>query len=184
MKRLFAIFLLVVTLSGCQTPPPLNFSVPNVGGSGHKIDAELKSITIVLARPEEQKGGIQAGMEEVPQFWKASLEEALGRMAIFKDDANKKVNLAVKILAIDMPLFGTSMTTKAIARYELIDRSDGRIIYSEDISSNGTVPFNYALLGYIRGRESINRAAQNNITQFLQSLGTVDNKLMPFVVNK
>jgi len=152
----------------------MNFSVPNVGVSNKKIDAEIKSITVSLARPDEQKGDIQLGMEEIPPLWKSSLEESLNRMAIFNDNSDKKISLSVKILAIDVPSFGASVTTKAIARYELISRSNGSIIYTQDISSTGTVPMSYTIVGVVRGRESLNRAVQNNITQFLQALETVD----------
>lgn len=169
-----ACLVLAFFLTGCASVPPLNFSVPNVGVSNKKIDAEMKSITVSLARPDEQKGDIQAGMEGVPPLWKSSLEESLNRMAIFKDNSENKVSLSVKVLALDIPSFGVTFTTKTIARYELINRADGSIIYTQDISSSGTVSPGYAFAGIVRARESINRAVQNNITQFLQALETVD----------
>ena len=60
------------------------------------------------------------------------------------------------------------------ARYELIDRATGGIVYTQDVSASGEVPFNYAFAGVVRARESISRSAQNNIAQFLQALETVD----------
>ncbi|HEI3725675.1 TPA: UDP-N-acetylglucosamine acyltransferase [Escherichia coli] len=63
---------------------------------------------------------------------------------------------------------------KAIARYEIINRANGDIIYTQDIESTGTVPASYAFYGIVRARESVNRAVQNNITQFLQALESVD----------
>lgn len=167
-------FLCCLVLAGCATPPPLNFSTPNVGYSETKIPAEVKSMTVTLARPDEAKGNISWGMEAIPQLWQEALQEALNRMAIFQDGADEKVNIAVKILGLDAPGAGFSMTTKAIARYEIIDRSNGDMIYTQEISSDGTVPMGYAYLGTTRARESINRAVQNNITQFLQALETVD----------
>lgn len=176
MKRikLYLFLVLTMALTGCQSVPPLNFSVPNVGVSHKKIDAELKAITVSLARPDEQKGEIQAGMEGIPPLWKSSLEESLNRMAIFQDDAAKKVSLSVKILAINIPSSGFSFTTKTIARYEIIDRKNGDVTYTQDVSAIGTVPAGYAFLGLTRARESINRSVQNNITQFLQALETID----------
>jgi len=55
-----------------------------------------------------------------------------------------------------------------------MDRSNGDIIYSGIIESEGTTPADYAFQGRARARESINRAVQNNITQFLQVLETLD----------
>ncbi|WP_114192481.1 lipoprotein [Edaphovirga cremea] len=174
MKRYLVVFLAIFVLTGCTSVPPLNFSVPNVGVSNKKIDAELKSITVSLARPDEQKGDIQAGMELLPQFWKASLEESIDRMVIFKDGADTRLSLSVKILAVNAPAVGLDMATKAIARYELINRNNGDIVYTQDVTSTGIVPISYAFVGYVRARESVNRAIQNNITQFLQSLETID----------
>lgn len=174
MKKLLLLAVVIGSLSGCASVPPLNFSTPSVGVSQKKIDAELKSLTVSLARPDEQKGDIMAGMEVVTPIWRTSLQEALDHMAIFKDSSSNTVSLNVKVLALDVPSFGISMTTKTIARYEIINRANGDIIYTQDIESTGVVPASYAFAGYVRARESINRAVQNNITQFLQALESID----------
>jgi PBP1b-binding outer membrane lipoprotein LpoB len=187
-QHLFVVAMTSVILSGCGTLPPLNFSVPNVGVSTRKVDAELKSLTVTVARPDEKTGNLDlkfasidvngqgggAGDQMVPQMWQTALTEALNRMVIFQDDAAKKVNLSVKILKLDVPRAGTAFTTNTTARYEIMDRKTGDLIFSQDIESSGTTPMDFALLGMARMRESINRAVQNNITQFLQSLDTVD----------
>ncbi|WP_227629557.1 YajG family lipoprotein [Klebsiella oxytoca] len=174
MKKLLLIAVVIGSLTGCASVPPLNFSTHGVGVSQKKIDAQLKSLTVSLARPDEQKGDIVAGMETITPIWRDSLQEALDRMAIFKDNSANTVSLNVKVLAIDVPSFGMAMTTKAVARYEVINRSNGDIIYTQDIESTGTVPASYAFVGVVRARESINRAVQNNITQFLQALESIE----------
>jgi PBP1b-binding outer membrane lipoprotein LpoB len=174
MKRLGVLVCVVLLLSGCANQmPPLNFSVPNVGPSKHKINAELKALTVTLARPDETKGEMPAGIETITPMWKEALEEALNRMALFQDDASRKVSLSVKILAINLQPLGISFTTTVSARYELLDRATGAIIYSEQVDSSGTTPMDYAFLGVIRQRESINRAVQNNISKFLMAVETV-----------
>jgi hypothetical protein len=175
MKKIFGLIAVALALTGCQTVPPINFSVPNVGYSAKKIDAELKSMTVGIARADEKTGDLPAGMEVlVPQLWQSALQESLNKMAIFNDDATSKVNLSVKILKLNIPGAGASFTTETAARYELTDRKTGAIIYTQDISSKGEVPWDYSLAGVARQRESINRSVQNNITQFLQALQTVD----------
>lgn len=173
--KVIAVSLLTAFLSACGSIPPLNFSVPSVGVSQKKIDAELKSMTVTIARPDEKTGELPIGMEQmVPQLWQTSLTESLNKMAIFQDDASKKVNLSVKILKLDLPGGGFSMTTSTAARYEIMDRKTGDLIFSQDVSSSGTTPMDFAFMGVARAKESINRAVQNNITQFLQALETVD----------
>lgn len=165
--------MLTLSLSACGAQmPPLNFSVPNVGPSQVKLEAEVKSITVAIGRPDEATGTLPPGLEIVPPMWKTSLEESLTKMAIFKDDASKKVSISVKILKVDIPNFGGEFTTEVGARYEIIDRSNGSIILTTDVNSKGIVPFEYALIGAVRVRESLNRSTQNNILQFLQQLET------------
>lgn len=174
MRYFLICFLLFFALSGCAAMPPPNFSVPNVGPSQHKLNAELKSITVVIARPDEKTGELPVSVGVFVPLWKSALEDALNRMAIFKDDARKKVSLAVKILKFDPPSFGADMTTTAGARYELLDREDGSVIYTSDIETDGVCPFDYAFVGATRAVESWNRAVQNNISKFLMQLETVD----------
>ena len=169
---------------GCVSLPPVNFSAPNIGVSSTKLDAELKSLTVSIARPDEDAGEIDPGIGTHTGSWKTALEEAFNRMAIFKDDSPRKVSLAVKILKLGVPRFGAGMTTHASARYEIIDRSDGSIIFTTDISTTGDVPFDYAFAARVRLLESINRSVQNNIIQFLQVLETVDMDKPMFPSNK
>ena len=179
MKNNFGKFVLLTLLLlfsfGCATTlPPLNFSVPNVGPSTTKLNAELKSITVSTARPDEATGKLDWAAGTITELWKNSLEEAFIKMAIFKDDSLKKVSLSVKILKYDYPSFGIEMTTHTTARYEIIDRSSGGVIFTNDVSSAGVVPGSYAYLGATRVRESASRSVQNNIIKFLQALETVD----------
>ena len=174
-------------LSACgPTLPPLNFSPPNIGVSSVKLDAEVRSLTVSVGRPDQQTGEVNMAMIEsanpyapgtgatVMMLWKNALQESFDRMVIFKDDAEKKVSLAVKVLKMETPPVGFSFTTDATARYEIIDRKNGDIIFTTDINSSGTVDADYAFYGITRARESVNRAVQNNILSFLQALETVD----------
>ncbi|MGV8892705.1 MAG: UDP-N-acetylglucosamine acyltransferase [Burkholderiaceae bacterium] len=174
-QRIAIIAALIIFMSGCSSVPPLNFSVPNVGLSQKKVDAELKSLTVTIARPDQKTGDLPAGMEQlVPQLWQTALIEATNKMAIFQDDAVKKTNLSVQIRKLNIDGAGISFSTETEARYEIMDRKSGDIIFTQDITSTGTVPFGFSVLGIARQRESVNRSVQNNITQFLQALETVD----------
>lgn len=174
LKKIIPIFLFFL-LAGCsQTIPPINFSVANVGPSSQKIPAELRSITVSMARPDEQLGMLSAGDEIVTPIWKSALEDSLNRMAVFQDDAPRKVSISVKVLKIDLPGAGFSMTTKSSARYEIIDRTSGGLFYTKQIDSVGVTPADFAYLGMARARESMNRSVQNNIALFLRDLETLD----------
>lgn len=176
LQSIFVAAISIILLSGCSaTLPPVNFSVPNVGLSQRKIDADLKSITVTAGRPEELVGSIPAnGTLEASQHWQIALTEAINKMAIFQDDAIKKVNLSVKVLEHHWSGLEGEMSVRTTARYEIMDRKTGDLILTQNISSSGTVPLDSAFMGIARIRESSNRAVQNNILQFLQALETVD----------
>ena len=184
MRRLVIVVATLMLGACAQDIPPINFSVPNVGVSQHKVDAELKSLTVTMGRPDEQTGPINLMVETmspapgtggvVTSIWRTSLEEAVNRMAVFNDDAKKKISLQVKVLKLDMPSAGGTFTTNTSAKYEIIDRTNGSIIYTQVIDASGTCPGDYAFMGAIRARESVNRSVQNNISLFLQALDSVD----------
>lgn len=134
MLRFFALPLFVFLLSGCGSLPPLNFSVPNVGPSQARLDADLRAITVTPARPDEATGRLPID-NGTTQVWNSALQEAITRLAIFNDDSRRRVSLQVKILKVEIPPAGISFTTAVDARYELIDRSNGTIIFSQTISS-------------------------------------------------
>jgi len=85
-----------------------------------------------------------------------------------------KVNLSVRIITLDLPGGGASMTTRAGAIYEIVDRSNGDLLFSEVIESDGVVPFDYAFAGVVRAVESRNRAVRNNIADFIGRLEQAD----------
>lgn len=175
LSKIGSVLCLLLLTACVEQIPPLNYSPPNIGFSNAKLDGEVRSITVSLARPDEKTGEFADGVgPHTSALWKDALQEALDRMAIFRDDAPKKLSIAIKILQHDLPAIGASFTSNSTARYEIIDRSNGDIIYSVDINSSGTVPGDYAFAGIIRAREALNRSAQNNIIQFLQALETVD----------
>ena len=81
------------------------------------------------------------------------------------------------------------MTTHASARYEIIDRSNGSIIFTTDISTSGEGSYVFEPLCASCAITSstvdgINRSVQSNIVQFLQALETVDIGKPMFPSNK
>ena len=172
--------LIVGGLTGCVELPPLNFNPPNVGPADQRLDAELKSTVITVARPEEKMGPLEIdtyvenAQMLVPELWKTGLEDALNRLLIFRDDGVKKLNLNVKILEY-APAGVRQGPAHMIARYELVDRNDGAVYLAPDVSSEGDAPSNFAPGGPgARNIEATNRAVQNNISTFLQQLQLVE----------
>lgn len=160
--------------SGCAEQP-LNFTPSNVQPSGTKIDVALVKVNVALdstpGNTFKKKRLDASGFEsQLAQLWQTSLDDSLGRTAIFNDDSKRRANLSVRILRLAQPKAGVVMHTGTVAKYELIDRSTGQTIYSTDVESDGRVGGGYAMTATTRARESINRSIQNNITQFIDKL--------------
>ncbi len=175
----------LILLTGCQTLPPVDFGVGAVGVSRKKIDADLRTTSVQVAPKKLQKGDVDiadlesAGMsassgQAIISAWQNSLQDALARMAIFNDNSTRKLALSVVVLKLDVPSMGISFETETIARYELIDRSNGDIIYTSDVASKGSVAASEAFLGVIRARAAASNSVRENIKQFLRELETVD----------
>ena len=193
MRFVLCAAVLGAVLAGCAQPqmPPLNFSVPDIGLSARPIDAEIRSLTVTIGRPDEQVGLVDweyiddTGGGAITAAWQNAMQEALDRTLIFRDGGEKKVSIAVKILKLEIPrgfLAISERSAETVARYEVIDRTNGDIIYTQEIASSGTVPIDYVnelIAGghdsYQRdAREGVNRAVQNNISLFLRAAETID----------
>jgi len=171
MRSRIALGSLLITLfSGCTAVPPLNFSVQSVEPSIHKIDADLRAVSVSFAAPNEQTGDVPSDGEGIPQLWERAVVEAVNKSSVFDDESAKKVNLFVKIQELDPPVAGITMVTDASAKYLLVNRKTGETLLEETITTKGVVPPGYAFAGIVRAKESINRAVQSNIRDFLAKL--------------
>jgi len=172
INLIFATFFLLL-LVGCNTIPPADFTLettPNVD----KKDAELVSITVgYKAATRKEKRKIETNAL-VPPVWKESLQDAINRSLIFSDESKKKISISVQIYEFDLPFAGAAMTTSCGAKYEIMDRSNGEILFDESIETTGTVPFDYAFAGVVRATESINRCGRNNIYNLIERLNKIN----------
>ena len=171
--KLCVLVVVLLALGGCASAPPLDFTVQDVGTLQNRKEAELRSITVGYATKSQTGKNIESDAG-LPPIWKEALQDALNRSLAFKDDAALKVNLSVRIVEVDAPAMGASMTTKVGAIYEIVDRATGDLLMAETVMSEGVVPIGYSLLGFTRARESVNRSVRNNIADFIAKLETVD----------
>jgi len=181
--------LLVLALVGCETMPPMDFTVRDVGIVPIRKNVELKSVTVGFA-PQSQQGNVDleyilyatrmgdplpvSEMKPVQPVWKEGLRDAINRSLIFRDDMPIKVSLSVRITDFYPPGGSLDGITVAAAIYEIIDRDTGDLLFSELIKSKGVTPFSTALNGWVRLRESANLAIRNNIANFINRLQNAD----------
>lgn len=172
----------LIALSGCATIPPVDFTVQEVGMVKNRKNAQLLSMTVGFA-PKAQQDKVEANAT-IPPLWKEGLQDAINRSLVFRDDATAKVNLSVRITKFDVPAAGAAMTTQVGAIYEIVDRANGDLLFSQKIESEGVVPWNYAFAGVTRAVESWNRAVRNNIADFIKKFEEADISKPVFVGEK
>ncbi|CAM8651505.1 hypothetical protein MCEMSEM18_00317 [Comamonadaceae bacterium] len=177
MAGYFVAGLLIAVTTGCATQAPtLDFVPKDVIATGKKIDFELKTISVSIAKEDERQGETQVGLfgnqyeSSFKQSFKDAIEEALSKSAIFNDLSTRKLSLSAKVLRFESPSMGINFDTQCTVRYQLLDRSTGKLLFTRDVKSVGTVPFDYAFIGMIRLAEARNRAVRQNVEQLVQSL--------------
>jgi hypothetical protein len=167
VKKTFVIACSMTAIAACSAPP-LQFVPANVEVSQHKIDAALISTVVTVAPKGEATGKIDiAGSEaDVTSLWKSALDDTLLRTAIFRDASPRHLTLTVKVLKLKKTSvlgFGVDST----ARYQLIDRDTGQVVFSKDIENTGHAS---DYVGVDRVRKAVSRSVQENITSFIQQL--------------
>ena len=175
-KNFLVVAAFVSVLSGCASAPPLNFVPDDVIPTKHKVAAELKSLTVSVAKENERLGETQVGFfgNEYELSFKTALrealEEAIAKSAVFDDLSDRKVSITAKVMKFETPRGSVNFESAAIVRYEIYDRRDGKLLFRRDISSSSSVPFDYAFMGSIRAAEARNRTMRDNVTSFIASL--------------
>lgn len=162
-----------VLVSGCATPPPVSFAPDDVMASKAKVNAEMKSVTVVISDDVTLETGFgPAGGNFFIEPWKNALEDALVRSSTFDDEAKEKVTIRAKLLKYKMqPGFDIDVTFTT--NYQIISRKNGKVLYETDVSTVGTCTFEEQSYGYTRIRVAMNRAGQNNIKEFIRRLEAV-----------
>ena len=163
--------LIILLGSACNTIPPLDMTLTSVPDVDQK-ELELKSVTVGYVA--KTRSVTLDTNHLVPPAWETALEDAINRSLIFGDDKERNITISVRINHFDIPAAGFAMTSDCGAIYEIMDRSNGDIIFTTDVRTNGTTPVDYAFAGVIRVQESMNRCVRNNIGTFLNRLDAAD----------
>ncbi|MDR1312037.1 MAG: hypothetical protein LBK01_09265, partial [Burkholderiaceae bacterium] len=160
------LFIVLLFLSGCQTPVPPNFSVRGLGTGGKKIDAELRTVTVTID-PHMDRRSVPAwwGWVDVAVLWREALQEALDQKSVFTDGARKTVSIQVNV----SEMRGSLDMGVVTATYRIIDRATGNTVYGQVIASHA---------------RNANDAVRKNILQFLDQLDLLDINKFLFLPNQ
>lgn len=159
-----------VLIAGCAVQAPT--FTPVVAQTIGRHPGSLQSVS-VQADPE----GLQAGQikmiwgaDEIPVLWKQATEAAVLQSGVFTGRGERKYDVLVTILVMKPPAQALTVNTPAKARYDVIDAETRRILFSTEVDTVGRVALGDNFSGAVRIRNSISRATQSNILEFLKRL--------------
>lgn len=168
-SKLVAAVAATLALSACASAPPLDFSLQAIQPAKQVVDARLQGVSVELD-PAAPPKSVQAD-DTIYPLWQTALAAAVAEAKVFNDGASRQAKLQVKISKVDAPEFGAAMTTRSVARYDIVDATNGEVLQSRVVDVKGVTPADFAFAGYVRAMDSINRSVRNNIAEFLAGFG-------------
>lgn len=163
-----------VLIAGCAVQPP-SFT-PVVAQTIGRHAGSLHSVSVQAAPESLQAGQIKMiwGSDEIPVLWKQATEAAILQSGVFTGRGERKYDVLVTILVMKPPAQALTVNTPAKARYDVIDAETRRILFSTEVDTVGRVALGDNFSGAVRIRNSISRATQSNVLEFLKRLQTTD----------
>lgn len=104
-----------------------------------------------------------------PTFKKA-LVQSLRKAGLLSGDAHPKYVVAVELIALKQPIFGTDMKVTSVIRYRLRDAATGALVLDEEIFAPYTAKFTDSLIGTQRLRLANEGAARMSIATLIEKL--------------
>ena len=170
LKKIIIIGVTILAIAGCTTMPPADFGLKEVQIAENRQDAEMVNLDVSYV-PVSRGVKIETN-HLVPPAWETALSDAIYRSLLFEDVSENKVSISVRISHFDLPAAGFEMVSDCAAIYEIMDRATGEVVFTQEISSQGRTPIDFAFAGIIRVQESINRCARENISSFIEMVGS------------
>ena len=168
--RHIGLFALAVFLGGCATPvTQVNFVPAGITRASAPVDMELKTVTVVIAEPAVQTGQVRINAT-IPPLWKDAIQTAVDEAGLFKDDASRKVTISALIRKFNFNPMGFSNSCDVEVVYSVVDRSNGKIIFSRDITTTSSSNAGENWVAAVRLVNLWNRCAQESIRQFIEAL--------------
>jgi hypothetical protein len=158
--------LLLVVVSACTPAPQANLILGSVTPAPARIDAELASVSVEPAGRDRAVDPLPPSLAPLLPPWRAALQDALARKAIFRPGAPRRLSLMVKVL--QYAVSGDTLTL--FARYQLFENLPGDPIFSADVMTNVPVGSGEDAASALSNRALASRAIQANIVQFLDQL--------------
>jgi hypothetical protein len=104
---------------------------------------------------------------------KTAIQDAITQKKVFakiEQDSGADYELSVRIIYLSRPVYGLTFTVDMETIWTLTKISDSSIVMQKAIKSAGTATVGDTLLGVVRIRVAVEKAARDNIDQGLKSI--------------
>jgi len=166
---------ILIVLNGCATSARMGqMKAEPQGLVEMKGATPLKhSISIKQVEGGTQTNPIGKSQIENDAF-KDALTISLLDARLLAGSAEGPYVLEAKIIDVDQPSFGFSLTATTRIQYTLTRTSDGKEIFRETISAPYTAQFTDSLIGHVRLKLANEGSVRSNITRLIEKLYQLD----------
>jgi hypothetical protein len=158
MLKKIIILSSIALVAGCAAAPPSFTPIGEVSVQSDPAGLQNGQIKMIF------------GADVIPLLWKNATESALAQSKVFDGTGERRFDVIVTIMMLKPPSEGLAINTPAKARYDVVDSKTRKIVYTIDVETVGRVAFGDSFSGAVRIRDSINRATQANIIEFINRL--------------
>ena len=178
MKKLFALAVVAITVTGCAEAS--NPGAMAVGVTQSTLIADNSSLHHAVAAPTVT-GGKDTNPLWVSNVSNADFAEAL-RQTLAADTIlatdKARFNLSAQLVSLKQPLMGFDMTVTADVKYTLTDIATGKVVWQKELTTPFTATMSDALMGVKRLQLANEGAIKANIQQMITAL-IADSKTNP-----
>lgn len=165
---------LLVNLVGCASPANKDEMTPSDLVLGQKFNA-----TVQVKTAGGSETGAMEGTNISDADLKAAIEQAISNTELFNKviqvgDANYL--LAVSITSLSKPVFGLTFTVNLETTWSLTNLTTKKVELRKVVSSTGTATFGDAAIAVGRIQMAVERAAKQNISQWLTDVASLNLK--------
>lgn len=157
LRNILPLALIIVTLGGCSVTRP-EYSITGVekiiSSPVYVLDTERSKVIGELTHPE------------MAQMMIDSINKALLDSNITANSSLPDISVDVEVIRLHTPEWGVRFGTKADIYYTVI--SGEKVIFEEEINTEGFSSFGHSAVGLNRHTDAINLAIQQNIKEFVQ----------------
>ncbi len=182
MKK-FAVIPMMLIVVGCSSAPNMQYlpkSESLIVTNAQSIPYHFDNVKVSVDPKAAANDAFFFGHnnDKYTETFKTTFETALHNSLIasnlFKADAKKNVELTAKVLRFSQLSVGLNFPTEMVVRYQLVDKTTKKVLFTTEVTSNAEVAVTSAYLGTKRAIKARNEAVQLNISTLLLRLNNAN----------